>query len=156
MTVSLPGQAAPYTAADVAALINAMPGSGLVASDVGGIPDVVVPHVVVPDVVISDIVIPDMSFGRGDPFRLTLLDADEGSTTEVIEPTEAVDAAAVERIDTAFAEELGRTDMLVGYWKHHFTHVPLPLAVSRRKQIDPRGALWSSVLSSTGQPKDLA
>ena len=36
MTVSLPGQAAPYSAADVAVLINAMPGSGLVASDVGG------------------------------------------------------------------------------------------------------------------------
>jgi 6-phosphofructokinase 1 len=50
----------------------------------------------------------------------------------------------------------GRTDMLVGYWKHHFTHVPLPLAVSRRKQIDPEESLWSSVLSSTGQPKDLS
>jgi 6-phosphofructokinase 1 len=49
----------------------------------------------------------------------------------------------------------GRTDMLVGYWKHHFTHVPLPPATSRRKQIDPKGSLWSSVLSSTGQPKDL-
>ena len=49
----------------------------------------------------------------------------------------------------------GRTDMMVGYWKHHFTHVPLSPATARRKQIDPRGALWSSVLSSTGQPKDL-
>jgi flagellar hook protein FlgE len=36
ITVSIPGQAAPYTAADVAALINGIPNSGLVASDVGG------------------------------------------------------------------------------------------------------------------------
>lgn len=36
ITISLPGQAAPYTALDVANLINAIPGSGLLASDVGG------------------------------------------------------------------------------------------------------------------------
>jgi 6-phosphofructokinase 1 len=46
----------------------------------------------------------------------------------------------------------GRTDMLVGYWNGEYTHVPIPLAVSKRKQIDPRGRLWSSVLESTGQP----
>lgn len=36
ITVSIPGQAAPYTAADVAAIVNALPSSGLVASDAGG------------------------------------------------------------------------------------------------------------------------
>lgn len=49
----------------------------------------------------------------------------------------------------------GRTDMVVGYWKGHFTHVPIPLAVSTRKRIDPRGHLWESVLAVTGQPRDL-
>ena len=49
----------------------------------------------------------------------------------------------------------GRTNMLVGYWEHQFTHVPIPLAVSARKQIDPKGRLWANVLSCTGQPKDL-
>jgi 6-phosphofructokinase 1 len=46
----------------------------------------------------------------------------------------------------------GRTDMLVGYWNGEYTHVPIPLAVSKQKRIDPRGRLWSSVLESTGQP----
>ena len=45
----------------------------------------------------------------------------------------------------------GRTGMIVGFWNHQFTHVPIPLAVSRRKKIDPEGWLWSSVLASTGQ-----
>lgn len=36
ITVNLPGQAAPYTAQDVANVINAIPNSGLIASDVGG------------------------------------------------------------------------------------------------------------------------
>ncbi len=45
----------------------------------------------------------------------------------------------------------GRTDMLVGYWNGEYTHVPISLAVSKRKRIDPRGRLWSSVLQATGQ-----
>jgi len=46
----------------------------------------------------------------------------------------------------------GRTGMTIGFWNHKFTHVPIPLAVSRRKKIDPAGRIWSSVLASTGQP----
>ncbi len=49
----------------------------------------------------------------------------------------------------------GRTNMLVGFWKNEFTHVPIPLAVSRRKQINPEGRLWGHVLSSTGQPRKM-
>jgi 6-phosphofructokinase 1 len=49
----------------------------------------------------------------------------------------------------------GRTDLVVGNWRAEFTHVPIPLAVGSRKKIDPHGALWSSVISATGQPHDL-
>ena len=49
----------------------------------------------------------------------------------------------------------GRTDMVVGFWKNEFTHVPISRAVSKRKKIDPEGWLWSSVLASTGQPVEL-
>jgi 6-phosphofructokinase 1 len=49
----------------------------------------------------------------------------------------------------------GRTNMVVSFWNHQFTHVPIPLAVSERKKIDPEGALWNSVVTSTGQPRDM-
>jgi 6-phosphofructokinase 1 len=49
----------------------------------------------------------------------------------------------------------GRTGMIVGFWNHQFTHVPTRLAVGKRKKIDPKGKLWSSVLASTGQPVSL-
>ena len=49
----------------------------------------------------------------------------------------------------------GKTNMVVGHWNNEFTHVPIPLAVSKRKQIDPHSRLWSNVLSCTGQPKEL-
>ena len=49
----------------------------------------------------------------------------------------------------------GRTNMVVSFWNHQFTHVPISLAVCERKKIDPLGALWSSVVASTGQPLDM-
>ena len=49
----------------------------------------------------------------------------------------------------------GRTNMVAGFWKSEFTHVPIAMAVSERKQIDPTGSLWSSVVASTGQPREM-
>lgn len=51
----------------------------------------------------------------------------------------------------AHAGMAGRTNMLIGYWNGQFTHVPISLAISARKRIDPNGRLWSEVLSCTGQ-----
>jgi 6-phosphofructokinase 1 len=49
----------------------------------------------------------------------------------------------------------GRTGMIIGFWNHLFTHVPISLAVSERKKIDPQGWLWNSVVAATGQPADM-
>jgi 6-phosphofructokinase 1 len=46
----------------------------------------------------------------------------------------------------------GRTEMVVGRWHGRFVHVPIPLAVRERNQVDPNGDLWMSVLEATGQP----
>ncbi len=52
----------------------------------------------------------------------------------------------------AHAGMSGRTGMAVGRSHRRFTHIPLEALVSNRKTIDPEGALWLSVLESTGQP----
>jgi 6-phosphofructokinase 1 len=41
---------------------------------------------------------------------------------------------------------------MVGYWNQRFTHVPIAVATTRRRQLDPQGALWQRVLEVTGQP----
>ena len=46
----------------------------------------------------------------------------------------------------------GRTEMVVGRWHGRFVHVPIPLAIRARNQVDPYGDLWMSVLEATGQP----
>jgi 6-phosphofructokinase 1 len=49
----------------------------------------------------------------------------------------------------------GRTGMVVANWRGEFTHVPIRMAVSSRKKIDPNGRFWSTVLSCTGQPREM-
>jgi 6-phosphofructokinase 1 len=49
----------------------------------------------------------------------------------------------------------GKTNMLIGNWKGEFTHVPISLAVSNRKKINPNGKFWSTVLSCIGQPREM-
>lgn len=49
----------------------------------------------------------------------------------------------------------GKTDMMVGYWNGHFTHVPLDLVTREKKRIDPNSNFWRQVLSSTGQPEQM-
>jgi len=46
----------------------------------------------------------------------------------------------------------GKTAMLVARWHGHFVHLPIHIATSGRKRVDPNGDLWQSVLESTGQP----
>jgi 6-phosphofructokinase 1 len=49
----------------------------------------------------------------------------------------------------------GRTNLVIGYWNQHFTHVPIELAVRARKQVQPDGDTWQAVLASTGQPPSM-
>ncbi len=57
--------------------------------------------------------------------------------------------------NAAHAGMAGRTNMVVGDWGGLFTHVPIPMAVSRRKKIEPDGLIWTTVLASTGQPRTM-
>lgn len=52
----------------------------------------------------------------------------------------------------AHAGMCGKTNLIVGPWHGRFVHVPMELAISNRKQVDPQGELWASVLEATGQP----
>lgn len=49
----------------------------------------------------------------------------------------------------------GYTNMVVGFWRDEFTYLPISLAVSEHKRIDPDGKLWRNVIASTGQPKKM-
>ena len=46
----------------------------------------------------------------------------------------------------------GNTEMIVARWHSRFVHVPMPLAIRGRKQVDPAEDSWLSVCEATGQP----
>jgi len=82
-------------------------------------------------------------------------------TLKYIDPSYTIRSVPATASDSAFCLLLaqsavhaglsGRTNMVVSFWNHQFTHVPIALAVSERKKMDPQGALWNSVITSTGQ-----
>ena len=87
------------------------------------------------------------------------------ASVKYIDPSYTIRSAPADARDAAFCLSLGhnavhagmagRTEMVIGYWKHEFTHVPIALAVSERKRIDPNGRLWNQVLAATGQPRTM-
>jgi len=83
-------------------------------------------------------------------------------TVKYIDPSYTIRSLQANSIDSEFCLMLGlsavhagmagRTDMVVGHWNDHFTHVPIALATSERKKIDPDAGVWQRVLEATGQP----
>ena len=55
-------------------------------------------------------------------------------------------------VDAAMA---GYTDCMISQWLTEFAVVPLELVVLGRKRIPPQGMFWKSVISKTGQDRDL-
>ncbi len=53
--------------------------------------------------------------------------------------------------DAVHAGMAGKTKLLIGRWNNHFVHLPMSASAGKRKQIDPKGKLWQSVLGATGQ-----
>jgi len=82
-----------------------------------------------------------------------------------IDPSYAIRSQAATSLDSAFCLLLGQhavhagmsgcTDMMVGFWNHRYTHVPLSLVAGRRKQIEPDEEIWQRVLDTTGQPASM-
>ena len=82
-------------------------------------------------------------------------------TLKYIDPSYTIRSVRANPYDSFFCLNLGHhaahagmaglTNMLIGNWNGQFTHVPISLAVSARKRIDPSGRLWNEVLASTGQ-----
>jgi 6-phosphofructokinase 1 len=46
----------------------------------------------------------------------------------------------------------GKTGLVVARWHSAYIHLPIGVATSNRRTVDPGGDLWLSVLESTGQP----
>lgn len=83
-------------------------------------------------------------------------------TIRYIDPSYSIRSLPANALDAEFCLALGqhavdaglsgRTNMMVGYWNQQFTHVPIPVAVAQRRQLDPCSPDWQRVVETTGQP----
>jgi 6-phosphofructokinase 1 len=87
------------------------------------------------------------------------------TTIKYIDPSYIIRSVPANAVDSEYCLALGqhavhagmsgRTDMMVGYWNQYFTHVPITMAIQKRKQIDPQSELWQQVLGATGQSRSM-
>jgi len=84
-------------------------------------------------------------------------------TLKYIDPSYLVRSVPANASDSVFCDMLarhavhagmaGKTDLVIGRRHGIFTHLPLTVATSGRKRIDPDAALWLAVTETTGQPR---
>lgn len=55
-------------------------------------------------------------------------------------------------LNAVHAGMAGKTEAVVAIWRRSLVHVPMQKVIADRSQVDPSGAVWLSVLASTGQP----
>jgi len=87
-------------------------------------------------------------------------------TVKYIDPSYTIRSLPANSMDSGFclilgqhavhAGMAGRTNMLVGFWNHRLTHVPLPVSTAETKHLDPHGEIWQRVLDTTRQPASMA
>ena len=53
--------------------------------------------------------------------------------------------------DAVHAGMAGKTKLLISHWNNHYVHLPMEASAGKRKNVDPQGKLWQSVLEATGQ-----
>ena len=49
----------------------------------------------------------------------------------------------------------GKTDLIIGRWNNMYTHVPITLATSERKYLNPNSVFWRNLMSATRQPLEI-
>ncbi|MFH1360675.1 MAG: ATP-dependent 6-phosphofructokinase [Candidatus Omnitrophota bacterium] len=82
-------------------------------------------------------------------------------TLKYIDPSYMIRSCPANAEDSAFCLMLGqnavhagmsgKTDIFVGFWNQHFTHVPFSLGILKKKKLDPSSDLWQTLLETTGQ-----
>jgi len=82
-----------------------------------------------------------------------------------IDPSYMIRSAPAVPNDAIFCAQLGqyavhagmagKTDLVIGQWNNNYTHVPIDLAISKKKFINPNSRFWFSVIDATGQPEKM-
>jgi 6-phosphofructokinase 1 len=88
---------------------------------------------------------------RGDELVVKLIDPSYMIRSTAANASDHVLCNRLARV-AAHAAMAGKTGLMVAELRDEMVHVPLSIACSRRRRLDPASDTWRAVLASTGQP----
>ena len=91
---------------------------------------------------------------KGKPVSLRYIDPSYIIRSTAPQPSDRLFCAQL-ATNAVHAAMAGKTGMLIGWWHNVMTHVPLAALIGRKRNINPHGTLWFSVLEMTGQPQTM-
>ena len=94
--------------------------------------------------------------------KITFASAKRSCTLKYIDPSYMIRSVPASPQDRTYCMRLGqaavhagmagKTALVVARWHNSYVHLPVGVATSARRMVDPGGDLWLSLLESTGQP----
>lgn len=109
----------------------------------------------------GNIVLKDIGFFLKEKITRWFKEKDIPISLKYIDPSYIIRSLPANANDSVFCGFLGReavhagmagkTKLLISFWNNHYVHVPMDASAGQRKNLDPEGRLWQSVLEATGQ-----
>jgi len=109
----------------------------------------------------GNIILEDIGLFLKDKIKQWFKAKDVPISLKYIDPSYIIRSLPANANDSVFCGFLGReavhagmagkTKLLVSFWNNHYVHVPMDASSAHRKNMDPQGRLWQSVLEATGQ-----
>lgn len=109
----------------------------------------------------GNIVLQDIGLFLKDKIKQWFKGKDIPVSLKYIDPSYIIRSLPANANDSVFCGFLGReavhagmagkTKLLISFWNNRYVHVPMDASSGKRKNIDPLGRLWQSVLEATGQ-----
>ncbi len=109
----------------------------------------------------GNIVLQDIGLFLKDKIKQWFKGKDIPVSLKYIDPSYIIRSLPANANDSVFCGFLGReavhagmagkTKLLISFWNNRYVHVPMDASSGKRKNLDPLGRLWQSVLEATGQ-----
>ncbi|MCP4670373.1 MAG: ATP-dependent 6-phosphofructokinase [Desulfobacula sp.] len=109
----------------------------------------------------GNIVLQDIGLFLKDKIKQWFKAKDIPVSLKYIDPSYIIRSLPANANDSVFCGFLGReavhagmagkTKLLISFWNSQYVHIPMDASSGKRKQLDPLGRLWQSVLEATGQ-----
>ena len=89
--------------------------------------------------------------GKDIPVNIKYIDPSYLIRSSPAVPSDSIYCALLGQ-NAVHAAMAGKTDLIIGQWNNNYCHIPIELAISKRKMLNSRSRFWYGIIEATGQP----